>query len=370
MSGMACEHGEVCSLGTDRFGYFGWPSVARTRYGGRPALVVAASGLREDHVCPFGRTVTFHSFDEGRTWTAPRVINDTPADDRDTGVVALGERSLLLTWFSVAWWRQTHARRPEAWHRQVEAALCGRGNQWTNAYLRLSADGGETWGEVIEAPVSAPHGPIVLADGGLLYLGKSGYAHRRSAEEMRDCPIQAHRSDDGGRSWRLLGEVPPPPQAANRNVYEPHAVELPGGRLIGVVRFQVPAGDDEAEHRRWADLTFSLARTASDDGGRTWSPPEMMGVLGSPPHLLRHADGTLVCVYGYRREPFGIRAILSRDDGRAWSEPLVLRDDGPSWDLGYPASVALDDGSLFTVYYFKPAADAKAAVLWTRWRLP
>ena len=35
-------------------------------------------------------------------WTSPRVINDTPSDDRDSGVISLGGTdSLLVTWFSV-----------------------------------------------------------------------------------------------------------------------------------------------------------------------------------------------------------------------------------------------------------------------------
>jgi hypothetical protein len=100
------------------------------------------------------------------------------------------------------------------------------------------------------------------------------------------------------------------------------------------------------------------------------------GIYGSPPHLVRHPSGVVVCVYGYRDldrpgEPagHGQRAVLSDDDGKTWSEPIVLRDDGPTLDLGYPASAVLPDGSLFTVYYQQAAAEEKTSILYTRWML-
>ena len=45
------EHGIVCRVPGERFGYFGWPTVARLDDG---TLMVASSGLRSQHVCPFG----------------------------------------------------------------------------------------------------------------------------------------------------------------------------------------------------------------------------------------------------------------------------------------------------------------------------
>jgi hypothetical protein len=61
--------------------------------------------------------------------------------------------------------------------------------------------------------------------------------------------------------------------------------------------------------------------------------------------------------------------MVSTDDGATWTADLVIRDDGPDWDLGYPSSVELADGSSFTVYYQKHAAGEKCSLLWSRWRL-
>jgi hypothetical protein len=37
---------------------------------------------------------------------------------------------------------------------------------------------------------------------------------------------------------------------------------------------------------------------------------------------------------------------------------LIIRDDGGSWDLGYPVSVQLDSGEIVSVYYFNDKNDS------------
>ena len=58
-------------------------------------------------------------------------------------------------------------------------------------------------------------------------------------------------------------------------------------------------------------------------------------------------------MYGIRRPPFGIRACLSTDDGVTWDieHELVIRDDMPNSNLGYPTAVELPSGRLFAAYY-------------------
>ena len=94
---LTVEHGVVCAMPNEFYGYFGWPTITRMPDG---TLVAASSGLRNGHVCPFGRSVILISQDDGQTWTEPRVVNDTPLDDRDAGILALGDRKLLLSWFT------------------------------------------------------------------------------------------------------------------------------------------------------------------------------------------------------------------------------------------------------------------------------
>ena len=114
-------------------------------------------------------------------------------------------------------------------------------------------------------------------------------------DELSHAPIEAHKSTDGGRTWELLGRVPPVPGATDSNCHEPHVVELPSGRLVAMVRIEDHGKD-------WLDpdadlVTFSMVQTASDDGGRSWSVPTPLGYHGSPPHLMRHSSGALVLSY-------------------------------------------------------------------------
>jgi hypothetical protein len=83
--------------------------------------------------------------------------------------------------------------------------------------------------------------------------------------------------------------------------------------------------------------------------------------------LSRLKEGRLVLTYGYRRPPFGIRARISDDDGRTWTPEFVLRDDGGSWDLGYPRTLMRPDGLLVTVYYFNTGSKSERFVAATIW---
>ena len=100
----------------------------------------------------------------------------------------------------------------------------------------------------------------------------------------------------------------------------------------------------------------------SPDRGRTWEPVLPTPVWGFPQHLLPLGDGRLLMTYGYRRPPFGVWACLSSDCGQTWdlANELIPRRDGGTppgqprkvvdGDLGYPTSVQLADGTIFTVY--------------------
>jgi hypothetical protein len=57
--------------------------------------------------------------------------------------------------------------------------------------------------------------------------------------------------------------------------------------------------------------------------------------------------------FGSRHPPFGVRALLSRDQGQTWDNHhvIVLVDNCDCTDCGYPTTLALADGFLLTVYY-------------------
>jgi hypothetical protein len=95
-------------------------------------------------------------------------------------------------------------------------------------------------------------------------------------------------------------------------------------------------------------------QSVSTDRGRTWtSRPTSINVGTSPASgLVQLDDGRLLMVAGYRRQPQGIRAYLSDDEGLTWNKELVLRVDGGGNDIGYPRALQLKDGTILTIYWY------------------
>lgn len=323
--------------------YHGWPTVARTKSG---QLLLAYSGGREGHVCPFGRVELMRSRDDGKTWGWPAVVLDTEIDDRDAGVLETAKGTLLVTTFtSLAYQGMlTKAEKDQADGKKSWAA--DRLTRWQAAHGRLSADqrkamlgqwilrstdGGLTWSTPVVSLANSPHGPIQLADGRLLYAGKELWTGQKRTGVAQ--------SADDGQSWQWLADVPVRSGDKAEQYHELHAVEAVNGKIILQIRNHNKANGGET------------LQCESSDGGRTWTEPHGIGVWGLPSHLLRLADGRLVMTYGYRRPPFGNQARVSSDQGQTWSEPMTLSADGAGGDLGYPSTVQLGDGSLLSVWY-------------------
>ncbi|MBR4071912.1 MAG: exo-alpha-sialidase, partial [Clostridia bacterium] len=143
-------------------------------------------------------------------------------------------------------------------------------------------------------------------------------------------------------------------------MHEPHAIELPNGRLLGAIRVH------NAEF-------FTTFITFSDDKGKTWSTPKRIGELdGAPPHLMVHSSGAVICSYSCRTYgKMGEKAVVSYDNGETWTEDyeLDLRVSPNQHDLGYPSTVELEDGSLYTVYYQAYGDEDMTSLLACKWRL-
>lgn len=341
--------------------YHGWPTLIRKQDG---TLIVVVSGGRHGHVCPFGRVEMMTSRDEGGTWTFPRTILDTDVDDRDAGALETPKGTLLVTTFtSTGYEIQMNLLKEGKTSNFVNAETLPA---WKAAHARLtdeqrktqpgewlvrSTDKGLTWSPPIPTLLNSPHGPTVLADGRLLYVGKELWNEKKR--------IGACESTDDGLTWRWIAEIPTRPgDNATDDYHELHAVQAKDGRIIAHIR----------NHAKKS--TKETLQTESEDGGKTWSVPHSIGVWGYPSHLLKLRDGTLLMSYGHRRAPIGNQARLSRDNGNTWSEAIIVSGDGASGDLGYPSTVELFDGSLLTVWYEKPKDSANAVLRQAHWKLP
>jgi sialidase-1 len=340
-------------ISLDHNNYHGWPTVARRANG---ELLVACSGGRETHVCPFGRVDLIRSNDDGRTWTWPETLMDTAIDDRDAGVLETAKGTLLVSTFTslayepvlekAANWPAERLSRWRAVHSRLTAS---QRQSMLGTWLLRSTDGGMNWSAPYRVPVNSPHGPIALNDGSLLYAGKQLWSSPKR--------VGVSISKDDGVTWSAMADLPTRRGDDFDAYHELHAVQAANGRIIVQIR----------NHNK-ANVGETL-QCESEDGGKTWTTPHSIGVWGLPSHLLRLRNGNLLMSYGHRRKPFGNQARLSADHGKTWSEPVTLSEDGLAGDLGYPSTVELANGDLLTVWYELLAGSQRAVLRQARWRI-
>jgi hypothetical protein len=225
--------------------------------------------------------------------------------------------------------------------RTMDAATTQEQKQAETGYWMLrSTDGGLNWSPRYRVPGYSPHGPVNLLDGRLFYATSNGKQ------------AVAYVSEDDGLTWISVSVMPV-------RAGELHAVQAADGTIIVQVRDKIATPKGTLQN---------TSQIVSKDSGMTWSEKEKVAD-GYPSHLLRLKDGALLMTYGRRVEPFGIRGKTSTDHGRSWSSEFILTDDAATWDIGYPSSVELADGSLLTVWYEAPKDSHKAVLRQARWTL-
>ena len=351
-SGASMVHSIICK---EPGRYIGWPTVARRADG---ELLVVFSGDRDQHVCPYGKTQLVRSRDSGKTWSKPETINETVLDDRDAGILVCQSGVIIMSWFTSLAFETMDCRKMygdevvDAWQPYVARITPEQRQTLNGHWIRRSLDGGRTWLPRQRIVGSTPHGPIQLRDGRVLFLGSTRVEGNRAHV--------TEESTDDGKSWHVVGRVPFP-QGIKGYWGEPHLAETTSGRLVAHFR-----------HSGGGPQGGFLWQSESEDGGRSWTMVHRLNVWGYPPHLLCLSDDRLLTTYGRRRKPYGQRACLSRDGGQTWEvdKEIVLRDDAPNGDLGYPSSVELGDGQMLTVYYQIDRAGEKTCLMCTRWTLP
>ncbi len=343
----------ICSNPDSRLhNYFAWPSVARLQDG---RLMMVASGFRMKHICPFGKVVACFSDDEGAAWTRPSVIIDTPLDDRDAGVVPFGENSVLVTSFNNTIlaqrnWNKVGDPYINAYLDSIDAGAAEE--KYLGSTFVISHDGARNFGPVMRIPVGTPHGPVVMNDGSLLYVGRNFSKDDKMTETDH---LSAYRLNADG-SYEFLSDIENiSPELLS---CEPSTIVLPDGKIIVHIRVQ-------------KNGYFTIFQSESYDNARSFTRPHQLLSMkgGAPAHLLRLESGLLISVYGYREEPYGIRMMASRDNGETWSTDHVLWDKGVSNDLGYPCSVQLKNGDILTVFYARQSEDGPAVIHQIKWRL-
>ncbi len=323
----------------------------------RTLYVHFGAGVTSSHLEPRRDPMNFISADGGRTWEKTTRREPNPA--WATGPTRPGR---LVEPDAHAWRYVDASRRAEFEARGIEVRNSpdGRVTYAYGCYVRTSEDGGATW-EKRELEVPAK-GLIMTYHDSASYVRLDARTilravYGRPTANIRFYEVWLLRSEDDGATWNFLPLAADPEK--KRSFGETALAQAANGDLVAMMRTEPALGS-----KMWL--------TRSADRGKTWTKPLETPLHGHPAHLLRWRDGTLLCTYGFRDEPIGIRAALSRDHGVTWREKDIvsLRHDGSGrpGDNGYPLSAELPDGTLVSVYYL--TRDGVTGVEATRWKNP
>lgn len=268
-----------------------------------------------------GRSMACRSTDNGRTWSKPFLLIDYRLDDRPHSLFTCRDGTVLCFINTQASW-YGFKKAPEEFSNDPDLGELN-GKQ----FVIRSTDNGATWSEPIwiDGPglrYERAHGrPIQLADGGILWATYNS-GHESGTRSLYGA-IQ--RSDDSGKSWRVVSVIHRKDQG--NNIDEPAIAELKDGRIIMVTR-------------KDGGVLYS------SDEGVTWTEPGYR-VTTKPgkfkaPQVFVLKDGTVVVIATLGT----LRAWLSRDGGVTWTDDIPL---DPTC-YGYPGAVLLDDESIVVSY--------------------
>ncbi|MFC3053116.1 sialidase family protein [Kordiimonas pumila] len=301
-----------------------------------------------DHV-HFRSHIAFMRFDPDINVLLQPQILPVHAEAGDQDGNLFRTRAGRLFQYSFRWYPITIEVRDKLEERGVSVTSSehmGAGYIFHSSYIRYSDDEGCTWSAPFEVPADpkvksfewpeitgtgAFKGRMIECDNGDLLL--AGYFW--SIEGEKEAVTRFFRSCDQGESWHYQeGYV----SAGNVGLQEPTLARWPEGKITAFHRTK--NNDDK------------LIISQSDDGGYSFGTPETVDIIGHPYDGLVLQDGRLLLVYGYRHNPMGVRArIVEQGQDIASAPEIIIRDDSPSRDTGYPSATLLKDGRVLIAYY-------------------
>lgn len=263
---------------------------------------------------PGNRVSFFHSADEGRTWSEPRLI--WPEDGQavyQTEVAVIGDRVIVYLTIHNGHFVHWRCERME------------------------SMDSGHTWKAI--GPVTGfetytfPRSTIRLRDGRLMMAMQHYPVSPQEDERLAQAGLKGFDaqidqtentvlvSSDEGHSWTRLGSVNIPIQTETGRRWcwgEPTLMELEDGRIVMLLRI---------------DRSGQLWRSESSDGGRTFSPVVATGIPNpsNKPKLLRLEDGRIALIHTpcathgmSNRHPLSV--WLSDDEMATFSDRRIIAE--------------------------------------------
>ncbi len=331
--------------------YSSFPSVVRRSNG---ELIVAFRRAPDrrafgethyTHTDPNSYLMLVRSKDDGQTWSDPELLFAHPfGGSQDPCMVQLRNGNIVCT--SYGWC----LLRPE-WFGKNTNNFHHSDFAFMGGYVLHSKDGARSW----QGPFIPPHvgendqkgifgEPIPAFNRGAACQGQDGRLYwvvaAKPGGKVAESETHLLISTNEGRNWQYSCPVARDNKAGFN---ETCLYETPRGDLVAFMR--TTGLDDHT----------AIAR--SSDHGASFQPWQDAGFQGHPHYALRLPDKRVLLVYGYRHQPFGIRArVLDEDCTRVGeAKEIILRDDGGSGDIGYPWATMISKHRALVVYYFNHA---------------
>ncbi|MDR0312628.1 MAG: glycoside hydrolase [Treponema sp.] len=306
------------------------------------------------HIDPTAKDVFILSHDNGKTFESNfHIVIDDDMSEQDPCATVLKSGRIIVTCFR--WQLVDEGSGESYWGKELYTRYGRTRKGFWDSYnigfnVNISDDKGKTWRSL---PVLMPEGYVIgsavrgniteMPDGTLLMP----FYGVKKPGDLASCGLV--RSIDQGETWAFFSESACDPE---KNFLEPNLFRTKSGRLITLIRTQT---DFYKPNVKFDDTYLNMHITISEDNGKTFGHPiEIPSIFASSPfHVLQLENGRTFVSYGYRRKPFGIRAkICGPELEDLDSAPeLILCDDAPNGDLGYPHAVQLKDYSILVSYY-------------------
>ena len=307
-------------------------------------LIFAREGT--EHISNDGDVFLLRSPDNGKTWGNKQWVGAIKdLDEREGCGIQLKDGTIVLAIFYNGHYFPDGTYYSWAPDRQLPKDTVP---PRIGTYVITSKDNGHTWSkpnfiDVRDMPVTGLEGPtdapIEMPDGSVI-MGVIGYSLHGDSKNTGSILL---RSTDKGKSWNYVSTIANDPGGKLGGFMEPGIVRTKTGRIVAGLRNH---GQDQA-----------IWITYSDDNGKTWVPVFKTDMIGHPVDLIQLSDGRLMASYGIREvhaKPGGVRACFSNDNGKTWDikTERQLRNDFINVDVGYPESLELSNGKIFTAYYY------------------
>ncbi|MEX0298250.1 MAG: sialidase family protein [Kordiimonas sp.] len=256
--------------------------------------------------------------------------------------------------YSFRWYPITIETRDQLKEKGVDTLSSehyGAGYIFHSSYVRFSDDLGENWSEPFDIPADplvkqhtwpeitgtgAFKGRMIECENGDLLA--AGYNWGIAGE--KNSVTRFFRSKDNGLSWDYEENYV---SGGDIGMQEPTLARWPNNKIT--------------VFHRTSNNEDRLVIAQSGDDGLSFDQPETIEVIGHPYDALVLPCGSLFLSYGYRHEPMGVRArVVKIGQKIEEAEEIIVRDDCPCRDTGYPSATLLNDGRILLAYYFTDPA--------------